>query len=57
MDQSSKMVKETAYYDIMGVQPDCSDIELARAFRKLAMMYHPDKNPNGAQQVIKKVFT
>lgn len=48
------MVKETKLYDLLGVQPSASEQELKKAYRKLALKYHPDK-PTGDTEKFKEI--
>lgn len=39
-------MEQINYYQTLGVHPTCSVVEIKKAFRKLALQYHPDKHQN-----------
>jgi molecular chaperone DnaJ len=37
------------YYETLNISRDAGDEEIKRAYRKLAMQYHPDRNPGNKE--------
>lgn len=51
-------IKSTDYYKVLGVDKQATDQEIAKAYKKLALKYHPDKNPDNkaeAEENFKRV--
>lgn len=38
-----------SYYEVLSISPQASDEDIKRAYRKLALQYHPDRNPHNRQ--------
>ena len=45
---------EKNYYDILGVSKDASQEDIKKAFKKLSIMWHPDKHVNDSVEDQKK---
>jgi len=44
------------YYTILGIQRDCTDVDIKQAFRKLATIAHPDKNRDKNRETVQRHF-
>ena len=50
------MSNERDYYEVLGVARDATADQIKKAYRKLAIQYHPDKNPgNKAEEKFKEL--
>ena len=50
------MAVKRDYYEVLGISRDATEVEIKKAFRKLAFMYHPDHNhDDGADERFKEL--
>jgi curved DNA-binding protein CbpA len=51
---SRKTDDENDYYKILNVNKDATEADIKKAYRKLALKWHPDKNPNNREEAEEK---
>ena len=55
-EECKKIIEKKDYYDILGIEKTADENQIKKAYRKLAIKFHPDKNKaKNAEEAFKKV--
>lgn len=44
-EEIADYLRKTDYYDILGVSKNSEEVEIKKSYKRLALRFHPDKNP------------
>ena len=46
--------KKTCYYNVLEVSKNATQEQIKKAYKKLAIKWHPDKNPDNKDEAVEK---